>query len=315
MNRFSLLNKISLRHNRLLIVAALSLLSIFSFAQNFTMYKGDTINKTSETNLKQGKWIYFGSTKPNSGYKPDQIIEEGIYVDNRKEGVWIKYFPSGKIESEITYSKNRPNGEYKVYYENGQLQEHGEWKNNRNTGNFKRYYENGEPQQDFVFNASGKRDGPVKYYHENGAIMIEGTISMGKEVGEFREYYANGDLKASRVYDDAGVLNVEKSQLEIKPKNEMVEIKETPDVPLKTATVEKDAKQNEAEIKVSPFDGNGEHTLYNKNKQISQKGLFKGYKLIDGLYYKYDDNGILVTIERYKKGKYVGDVPIENEIK
>ena len=44
---------------------------------------------------------------------------------------------------------------------------------------------------------------------------------------------------------------------------------------------------------------------------LSQKGLFKNYKLIDGFCYKYDENGILRNIERYKAGKYVGDAPIE----
>lgn len=283
-------------------------------AQSSREYKGETINVTDSTNKKQGKWIFFGEDMKNeSGYQPDQLVEEGTYVNNKKDGLWIKYFPNGKPETEINYSNNRPNGEYKVYYENGQLQEHGVWKNNRNIGNFKRFHENGEPQQEFVFNTTGKRDGIQKYYHENGQLMIEGEIREGKEAGEFKEYYANGDIKAIRVYDEAGVLNPEKTQLEIAPKNKLVEIKETPSVPDKVAVVEKGAVQNEAVAKVVPFNGNGDHTLYNKNRQISQKGTFKNYKLIEGMYYKYDDNGILINIERYKNGKYVGDVPIEEE--
>ncbi|MCI5056076.1 MAG: hypothetical protein MRY83_08210 [Flavobacteriales bacterium] len=282
-------------------------------AQNYILYDGDTINRVDDNNQKQGEWVYFGRMKNEPEFKPDQIVEEGNFKNNRKQGVWLKYWPNGKVHTLITYVNNVPRGEYKVYYENGQLEEHGHWKTRRNVGDFKRFYENGEPMQDFIFNQSGKRDGEQKYFYDNGQLMIIGNIQEGKEVGEFKEYYADGSLKSLKYFDEPGKVNhaktVTKDPIDkaLASKDPVMEtIDET-----KEAKVEEGAQQNAAQKKVNPFNGNGEHTLYNKNKQISQKGIFKNYKLIDGQYYRYNDDGILIAIERYKKGKYVGDVPIE----
>ncbi len=285
-----------------------------SIGQSYQVYNGDTINKVDESNFKQGHWIYFGNMTNLPEYKSEQKVEEGKFQDNRKDGLWVKYFPNEKIQSEITFSNNRPNGEYKIYYDNGQLQEQGLWKNNRNTGAFKRYHDNGQPQQEFVFNEGGKRDGTQKYFHENGQLMIIGDIKEGKETGEFKEYFANGDLKSVKVFDEAGVLNAEKSKdfESVKPEVKIVESK--PDVPEKTTTavVVKEEKANEA---LNVFNGEGQWTLYNKNKQVSQKGFFKGGRLKDGEKYVYDKDGILTTIEKYKGFKYIGDGVIEEEKK
>jgi antitoxin component YwqK of YwqJK toxin-antitoxin module len=291
----------------------ITLLTIFilntTAGQSFQIYSGDTINKVDENNLKQGKWIYFGNMKNDPAYKAEQKVEEGQYADSRKQGMWKKYFPNEKTESEINYENNRPSGEYKIYFENGQLQEHGFWKNNRNIGNFTRYYENGNVSQKFEFNPTGKRDGNQTYFHENGQKMIEGNWAGGKEAGEVKEWYENGDIKSVKVYND-GAIDVEKTQT-FEPKKP-IEKKEEIEVvdPNKIAKVEKDATLNQTK---DPFTGNGEATLYNRNKQISQKGFFKNYRLIDGEWYRYDENGILMRIEKYKNGKYVGDAPIEED--
>ncbi len=39
---------------------------------------------------KQGKWIYFGKDRPETGTPPAGKVEEGKYIDDRKEGFWIK---------------------------------------------------------------------------------------------------------------------------------------------------------------------------------------------------------------------------------
>ncbi|PCJ89892.1 MAG: hypothetical protein COA57_00840 [Flavobacteriales bacterium] len=294
---------------------ALAFLPLFLTAQDYQLYEGDTVNKRVD-GMRQGKWIYFGKDKNNPAYAPDAKVEEGEYANNRKNGLWIKYFPSGKLESEITYKSNRPNGEYKIYYENGQLQEHGIWKNNRNMGHFERNYENGNPQQKFEFASNGKRDGKQEYYYESGAIMIEADIQQGREVGQVKEYHEDGSVKSIKVYDEPGVINTEKSTFAQPPEDPALAQKEPEievvDVSVE-AKVEEHETQNQAAKKDNPFKGDGEATLYRKDKQISKKGFFKNYKLIEGMWYKYDDNGILIQVMRFKKGRYVGDAPMEND--
>jgi antitoxin component YwqK of YwqJK toxin-antitoxin module len=279
--------------------------------QTFQIHNGDTINVVDAANMKQGYWIYFGSMKNLPEFKPDQKVEEGTYSNSRKNGTWIKYFPDGKVNSEINYTNNRPNGPYKIYYPNGQVEEEGKWVNNRNVGHFTRYYENGEKQQNFEFNQTGKREGRQEYYYENGQLMIEGNWGDGKEDGEIKEYYADGAIKSVKVFN-GGTLDAEKTQ-KFEPKTEVkvvakTEAKEAPavtksEVPLSSSSTTKN---------VGVFDGNGFNTLYNKNKQIQKKGEFKNGKLWDGKNYIYDENGILQTIEIYKNGRYVGDGVIED---
>ena len=271
--------------------------------QQYLLYNNDTINYTDANNLKQGNWIFFGKDKKIPGYKNDQIVEEGQYVDNSRTGVWKKYFPNANLQNEITYVNNRPNGHAKIYYENGNLKEEGLWKGNKWVGDYKFYHENGNVYQDFAFNTTGKREGVQKYFYDSGQVMIEGKWQEGKESGVVKEYYEDGEVKAEKFYsggtlDPGSTIIYEKAE----------PVKEKPKVVISKVVVEKDEKPN-----VGIFDGNGYHKLYDKNKQVSKDGLFKNNKLIDGKWYRYNPDGILLRIEVYKNGAYIGDEQIESQ--
>lgn len=279
--------------------------SISVAAQKFEIHNGDTINYIDENNLKQGFWKIFGRMKKLPDYQPDQVVEQGEYENSRKQGIWKMFFPNGKTKSEIAYVNSRPNGYYKTYYENGELEEEGEWKNNRNVGKFVRKHPNGEVAQEFEFNTSGKRDGEQKYYYEDGSIMIVAQIKEGKEE-KVTEYYPDGSLKAEKVFVD-GNLDVANTKV-YEPKTPIKPIETTEKEPVKVVKVNKEEVVNKGS-----FDGNGEHKLYNKDKQISKDGLFKNYRLIDGKNYKYDENGILISIELIKNGRYIGEAPLPKD--
>ena len=277
-----------------------------SSAQSYTIDKGDTINVIDENNLKQGFWRIFGKMKKLPGYEPEQVVEEGNYESSRKQGLWKNFFPNGKLKSEIAYVNSRPNGTYKTYFENGQVEEEGNWENTRNTGGFKRYHENGQTAQQFVFNETGKRDGKQVYFYENGQVMIEADIAAGKE--KFvKEYYEDGSIKAEKSFID-GELDVANTKVYESKTPINNEDKELASSPVKIVKADKND-----EVNVGTFNGNGQHTMYNKDKQLSKVGLFENFRLMDGLLYKYDDNGILIVIEKYKSGRYIGDAPLPKE--
>ena len=279
--------------------------SISVAAQKFEIHNGDTINYIDENNLKQGFWKIFGRMKKLPDYQPDQVVEQGEYENSRKQGIWKMFYPNGKTKSEIAYVNSRPNGYYKTYYENGELEEEGEWKNNRNVGKFVRKHPNGEVAQEFEFNESGKRDGEQKYYYEDGSIMIVAQIKEGKEE-KVTEYYPDGSLKAEKVFVD-GKLDVANTKV-YEPKTPIKPVETTEKEPVKVVKVNKEEVVNKG-----TFDGNGQHKLYNKDKQISKDGVFKNYRLIDGKNYKYDENGILISIELIKNGRYIGEAPLPKE--
>lgn len=280
-------------------------------AQSYEMHGKDTINVIDAMGKKQGKWITWGKNKPGSCYTPEQKVEEGKYTENRKTGQWIEYYCNGNMKNKLTFVNGRPDGYAIMYHENGKISEEGTWKANRWVGNYKLYYENGAVQHEFAFNQSGKREGPQKYFHENGQIAIEGDFVNGKESGVIKEYYENGDIKAEKNYAD-GQVDIA-SIKEFQPKKPIVKSSTDPAENAPKVVITKDEKPNEA---VAPNKGpmmlNGQHTLYNKNKQITKDGVFKDNRLIDGKAYIYDENGILNRIAVYKNGIYVGDTQVEN---
>jgi len=272
-------------------------------------------NKTNEEGRRVGYWKITGEVDSKPGYSPDALIEEGEYNAGRKVGMWKAYYPSGKIKSEITYAMGRPKGPYKTYYENGQVEEQGSWSLNKNQGKFTRYYENGQVQQSFNFDETGKRNGPQKYFYENGQLMIEGNWNGGKEDGAVKEYFEDGSVKSVRVFN-GGKMDETKSTFN-KPKTPAAAPKTDPE-PVKqnnqvktTVTVEK----VESAPNIGYFDGNGDHTLYNKNRQISQKGFFQSGRLKGGKIYRYNRDGILTNIEIYQNFRYVGEGVIPDNMK
>lgn len=291
------------------VLLVLIVVSQIAVAQTFELMGKDTINLTDANGKRQGKWIVYNRLVNKPCYAPDQKVEEGVYAEGRKAGIWTEYYCNNNMKSKITYENNRPNGYAIMYHENGKIKEEGLWKNNRWVGDYKLYYENGQVQQAFKFNTTGKREGDQKYYWENGKVMIEGNWAEGKEAGIVREYYENGDLKSEKNFE-GGFLDVASVKI-IEPKTPVKEVIKAVKDPDPAPPVVVDVKKETVNAG-KPFNGEGDHTLYNTNKQISKKGYFHQNRLMDGKVYIYNSNGILTRIALYKGGKYVGDGVIED---
>jgi antitoxin component YwqK of YwqJK toxin-antitoxin module len=273
-------------------------------AQSFELYGTDTINKIDVSRKRQGRWMIKAQAPKFKEYPVGNLVEEGNYINSRKEAIWKKYFPSTMLKSEITYKGSRPFGKYILYYENGNVEEASTWERTKNTGGFKRYHENGKLAQDFTFTEGGKRSGKQVYYHPNGKLRLEGTWNEGLATGEQKAYYENGDVMSVKKFSADGLLDPTSfesyaSKVEVE---KAVEGKEV------NVTVAEEEKANQG-----GFDGNGYKKLFNQNKQIAKDGEFKNYRLISGKNYLYDENGILATIMIFKDGKYVGNGVITKE--
>jgi hypothetical protein len=55
----------------------------------------------------------------------NKIASEGLEINGKKNGIWISYYPDGKVESITGYWNGMPEGVWKRYYTNGQLKEEG----------------------------------------------------------------------------------------------------------------------------------------------------------------------------------------------
>ena len=277
-------------------------------AQSFELNGTDTINKIDNTRKRQGYWMVKAKPPKFRDYPVGNLVEEGGYINSRKEGLWKKYFPSSKLWSEITYKGSRPFGKYTLYYENGNTEEAGNWEKTKNTGEFKRYHPNGKVSQQFSFTASGKRTGKQVYFYPNGKTRLEGTWNEGLESGEQKAYFENGDLMSVKTFN-GGIMD-QKSFETYAPKtaqkdafDNMIDAGKEMNV-----KVEKDEAPNQGR-----FDGNGYKKLFNRDRQIAKDGTFKSYRLMEGKQYKYDENGLLIRVMIFKNGHYVGNGVIEKD--
>jgi hypothetical protein len=251
---------------------------------------------------REGHWVITGRLANKPDYKPDAKVEEGNYKAGLKEGVWIQYYPNGNKKGEYTFVNNRANGPATTYFENGNKQEEGTWVVNRWVGPYKMYYENGTTRQEFNYNQIGKRDGKQVYRNPDGSLQIEVTEVNGKEEGLKKEYDEHGNL-LRETYFNGGAIDPSK----------------TKEYPRKTAAPTSTADKVDGAGAPPPppppppagvkWNGEGQYTLM-RGGQVSQKGVFHLFKLVDGEVFFYDDNGMLVQIRKYKGGKYVGDSPI-----
>lgn len=282
----------------------LSILMIFSSIVLFSQ-SNEKINQLDSNNRKQGYWIVRNIDNSYPKYSDNQKIEEGNYKDSWKVGLWKSYYPNGKPKSEIHYDMGRPMGKYKLYYENGQLEEAGNWKRTKNTGDFKRYYPNGKLMQDFSFTEAGLRTGEQKYYYSNGNLRLQGNWENGKESGLITEYYENGDISSKKQFSN-GELNKNNIQV-FAPKQSMPEKSEDTGKKIVVKVNEKE-KPNQG-----GFDGTGYKKLYNSDKQIAKEGYFEDYRLMNGRFYRYNEDGILIQILVFKNGQYIGDGILADE--
>jgi antitoxin component YwqK of YwqJK toxin-antitoxin module len=293
--------------NLLLILS--NFFALIVFAQSYEIdpfNKKDTINKIDVDGKKQGKWMVLGKTKTESCYSSNSIVEEGQYYENKKIGVWKDYHCNGNLKTKITYVNGRPDGPASKYYENGKLKEEGIWKISKWVGEYKLFYANGQLHQEFNFNTNGKREGTQRYFHENGKIMIEGNWASGQESGVIKEYYDTGELKSEKNFNSGAVDLASIKDFDPKKPLKPEAPKESKKVMLKKEEIIENVKPN------TPLILNGYHVLFNKNRQVSKDGDFKDNTLINGKNYIYDENGILLKIEVYKNGYYVGNAQIED---
>jgi antitoxin component YwqK of YwqJK toxin-antitoxin module len=296
------------QHLSLALVLCFAIGPVRASSQNFNA-SADTLNRMDEQGRKQGYWQVVAPVAERAQYKPGQLFEEGRYLDNRRNGPWKRYWPNGKLLSQIVYDRGRPKGDYTTYYENGQVEEQGTWELDRNTGDFSRWHANGKVAQDFQFDANGTRQGQQQYYYENGQKAVEVNVVNGQEAGTLKRWHANGDVQQVAQFE-GGEVKTGTGKI-VQATRKPVVADPLPASAAPAPAVRVDEKPNAAK----KFDANGHNTLYDLQMRLSQVGDFRNGRLWTGKYYRYDATGKLVKLQRFEGGKYVGDMPImEDEL-
>jgi len=280
----------------------LTLLFVCLFMHSFAQ---DTLNQTDDNGKKQGHWIYYGKDRPESGVPLEGKVEEGNYIDDRKEGIWIKYNLDGvtpKLKGE--YKNNRPTGSYSTggyptrkKYKNA---EKGTFVNNQYRDSLIRFHSNGQVEYRGFYNQEGKEEGLVHYYYPNGQLEFRYNAINGIPTGTAIRYYENGDQKEIMEYDDEG--KVKKSTFFEMTHPPVSKIGST----IKTNTPPLIDPKHVVTNGID-FKPNGTNKIYNLDNETWLEGDFKNGQLWKGKEYIYDREGILLNVRLYENGLYVSD--------
>jgi antitoxin component YwqK of YwqJK toxin-antitoxin module len=139
------------------------------FAKNGLLYKNEsdrpftgTVRDTVANNILEYdvvNGIKFGRFRLyNDG---DHLAISGELENNKNNGIWYYYYPSGKIESTGTFKDDISFGKWIWYYEDGTIKEEG-------------YY------------IKGERDGKWVTYNKDGIIQSQVTFEKGKAICEIK---------------------------------------------------------------------------------------------------------------------------------
>tara|TARA_Y100001934_G_C12377213_1_gene789924 strand:- start:2461 stop:3369 length:909 start_codon:yes stop_codon:yes gene_type:complete len=268
----------------------ITLLIFILFLSSSSISQNDSINKVDEQNQKQGYWIFTNQQKRLPGYKPNQKIEEGTFLNNKKEGKWIFYYRNGNPKHILYYENGVPDGQATFFYKNGKIRETGTWRNNRWVGEYKQYYENGNPKNHFNYDDRGVKNGKQIYFHKNGNPSLIGTWNNGNETDDLAEYKEDGTANTERY--KAG------PKLDIKNKVDSLQVDSL--ISEKDSLALKIRKFKKPSEPIAPFDGNGYHEFKDKNGNTTKVGEFEDGLLVNGKIFKYDEKGKLTLTKIIK---------------
>lgn len=117
-----------LKIRQLLVLTSLLFLFFTGVSAQYKSFKlnteGDTLNAIDKNDMKQGKWVvHVDALRGEPGYE-----EEGIFKDNKKEGIWRQYSSTGDIIAVEFYRLGGKDGVQQYYTYLGDLIREESWR-------------------------------------------------------------------------------------------------------------------------------------------------------------------------------------------
>jgi hypothetical protein len=125
----------------------------FDQNKNYSWFVKDTILITQsgyDGKLLHGEFKVFHPNK--------NIIEEGVYKNGLKEGLWRLWYANGTLKQTVHWSKGIVDGKFEEFDQGGKKIRSGFYRNNLFTGHIYVYLQNGSSQ---------------KIYYQNGKLVVE----------------------------------------------------------------------------------------------------------------------------------------------
>lgn len=163
-----------------------------------------------ENDLKNGCATFYDSSETKTN--------EVFFVDGKRQGESLWFYPNGKIKKKLIYEDDRENGIaflldsngfviIEEEYSNGYLRDVKKYnqldENGNKTGVWRAYFPNGQIKSETSYK-EGLKDGLSKEYDKDGKLLSINTMSKGNEASDpggiviidlYKEYFDNGEVR------------------------------------------------------------------------------------------------------------------------
>lgn len=261
------------------------------------------INQLDKAGLKQGYWILYGHMNPDKGYCDSCKVEEGMYVDDQYDGKWIKYHLDGKTQRlVVTYNNGVPDGPYEKINTDGVLLEMGII-NGQKQLPIRGYYPCGKIQFSKSYDESGLEHGTMNYYFNTCDCTNKSLELLQKSEQKLNgvlvdvsyEFYRSGCQRAIIIYGAEG---------EILKKDYFRDTCTIdPNSPYQSCDKVLSVSNEPCDPQLDSTNFKGQVKIFNKDENLIMEGVFKDGKIWNGEKYLYNSEGVLESIEIWKKGE------------
>jgi antitoxin component YwqK of YwqJK toxin-antitoxin module len=122
-----------------------------------------------------------------------------VDAQGRKQGLWEKRYPNGKLRYRGHFYNNNPNGVFKYYWDNDSIQNLVVYSNLGKTAYARMFYENGGVFSMGKF-ISEKRDSIWLFYDPNLKLFKKEQYINGKKEGKSVVFYSNSNVEETKTW-------------------------------------------------------------------------------------------------------------------
>jgi len=163
-----------------------------------------------------------GKAKARIYYQDGPLAGEGNYINSFKDSTWNYYsYYTKALSNRETYVNNKKNGLSISYYPNGKIAEELNWKDNVRNGIWHQYYENGALKTSSEF-LNGKRNGTFILYYPDSKIEWKGSYKNDIREGQWVHYDPLGKINSTIEYKNGVASNA--AELDAKEQELLKEI-------------------------------------------------------------------------------------------
>jgi len=165
------------------ILFAIVLTAGFALGQNVTDAKG----------LKQGYW------KKPSG-EAGKIIFEGLFKDNKPQGIFKYYYPFDTVKAIIDFKKDGAYSYAKLFHPTGKIMAKGKYVGESIKDSVWLYYDDLGVMMSKETYTNGKKNGKALVYFPNGKLAEEKNFKSDVLHGNMKQYYDGTKVKSEANY-------------------------------------------------------------------------------------------------------------------